>query len=44
MIGKEFSISEGVLKYHLNHTMLDLGIVIEFNEFDQSIALTQSGC
>ena len=44
MIGKEYLMSERVPNYHLNNTMLDLGITIEFCEFDQSMTLTQLGC
>ena len=43
MIGKEFPMLEVVLKCHLNHNILDLGIAIEFSKFDQSMALTRSG-
>ena len=34
MFGKKFSMLERVMKCHLNYTILDLNIAIEFYEFD----------
>ena len=44
MIGNKFSMYEGILMCYLDHIVLDLGIVIEFYEFNHYIALTQSRC